>query len=102
MSKERLSIMKIKDVLRLKFDVGLSNRQIGNSLGISHSTVAGYLRRTAQAGIGWPLPETLSETELEQKHGFKRRGEDARKTVSCLQACLTTRNLRLNRIPSSR
>jgi DNA-binding transcriptional regulator LsrR (DeoR family) len=59
MSKERLSTMKIKDVLRLKFDVGLSNRPIGNRLGISHSTVAGYLRRAAQAGIGWPFARTV-------------------------------------------
>lgn len=66
MSKERLSAVKIKDVLRLKFDVGLSHRQIGISLGISHSTVAGYLRRAARAGIGWPVPEPWSETDLEQ------------------------------------
>ncbi len=66
MSKERLSTMKIKDVLRLKFDVGLSHRQIGISLGISHSTVAGYLRRAARAGLGWPVPEAWSETDLEQ------------------------------------
>lgn len=58
--------MKIKDVLRLKFDVGLSHRQIGISLGISHSTVAGYLRRAARAGLGWPVPEAWSETDLEQ------------------------------------
>ena len=67
MPKERLSNVKIKEVLRLKFDADLSNRQIGASLRISHSTVANYLQRAEKAGIGWPLPEELSETQLEQR-----------------------------------
>ena len=66
MPKERLSNVKIKEVLRLKFDAALSNRQIGASLSISHSTVADYLHRAEEAGIGWPLPEELSESQLEQ------------------------------------
>jgi transposase len=67
MPKERLSIVKIKEVLRLKFAVGLSNRKIAVSGGVSHSTIGQYLRRAKEAGIGWPLPESLSETELEQR-----------------------------------
>ena len=67
MPKERLSNVKIKEVLRLKFDADLSNRQIGASLAISHSTVANYLHRAEEAGIGWPLPEELSESQLEQR-----------------------------------
>jgi DNA-binding NarL/FixJ family response regulator len=39
MPKERLSIVKIKEVLRLKFAVGLSNRKIALSCGVSHSTI---------------------------------------------------------------
>ena len=67
MPKERLSVVKIKEVLRLKFAAGLSNRQIAASCGASHSTIGQYLRRAEEAGIGWPLPEELSETELEQR-----------------------------------
>jgi len=67
MPKERLSMMKIKEVLRLKFAAGLSNRQIAASCGASHSTIGQYLRRAEEAGIGWPMPERLSETELEQR-----------------------------------
>ena len=67
MPKERVSNVKIKEVLRLKFDADLSNRQIGASLAISHSTVANYLHRAEEAGIGWPLPEGLSESQLEQQ-----------------------------------
>ena len=67
MPKERLSVVKIREVLRLKFAADLSNRQIAASCGVSHSTVGEYLRRSKEAGIGWPLPEELSETELEQR-----------------------------------
>ncbi len=58
---------KIKEVLRLKFEVGLGNRQIARSCGVNHSTVAGYLRRAKVTGLGcWPLPE-LEESELEAR-----------------------------------
>ena len=68
MPKKRLSMVKIKEVLRLKYDVGLSHRQIAVSSGVSHSTIADYLRRAKVAGLAqWPLAEELSETELEQR-----------------------------------
>ncbi len=39
MAKRRLSMRKIEEVLRLKRDHKLSNRQIATSCSISHSTV---------------------------------------------------------------
>src|ERR1017187_2950224 len=65
--QERLSMRKIKDVLRLKYDGGFSNRQIAKSLHISRSAIAEYLARAAAANFTWPLPATLSEEELEGK-----------------------------------
>jgi transposase len=58
---------KIKEVLRLKHHGGLSRRQIAHSCQISRSTVGDYLDRAEKAGIGWPLPEGLTDQELEQK-----------------------------------
>lgn len=58
---------KIKEVLRLHLELGLGLRQIGRSLHIPHSTVREYLDRAASAGLGWPLPEELSDTQLEQR-----------------------------------
>ena len=58
---------RIKEVLRLHYESGLGRRQIGRSLGISHATVRGYLRRAEQAGLSWPLPDTLSDAQLEQR-----------------------------------
>lgn len=58
---------KIKEVLRLRHETGLSNRAIGRTCLISKETVKAYLRRAGEAGLGWPLPEGLSEDELEHK-----------------------------------
>lgn len=67
MPAKRLSMRKIKEVLRLKWERGLSNRQVAAACGISRPTVSEYLRRAAEAELGWPLPEDLSEAQLEQR-----------------------------------
>ena len=58
---------KIKEVLRLRFELGLGQRQIARSCGMGLGTVHEYLDRAVAAGIGWPLPEGLGEEELEAK-----------------------------------
>ena len=58
---------KTRELMRLKFSAGLSNRQIARSCGIARSTVGDYLGRAARAGIGWPLPEGISDAALEQR-----------------------------------
>ncbi len=65
MANKRLSMRKIKDVLRLHFEKGLGFRQISRSLNISHNSVGGYLRRARLAGISWPLPDDMTEQALE-------------------------------------
>ena len=66
MAQERLSMRKINEVLRLKWECGLSNRAIGRGCSISHSTVSEYVRRAQAVGLTWPLPETLDEDALFQ------------------------------------
>ena len=58
---------KIREVLRLRFELGLGQRQIARSCAMGLSTVHEYLEPATTAGIGWPLPEGLSEPELESK-----------------------------------
>ena len=65
MPAERLSMRKIHEVLRMKFELGLENRQIGRSCGIPHSSVGNYLSRAKAAGLSWPLPQDLDEEGLE-------------------------------------
>jgi len=64
MTQERLTMRKIHEVLRLKWECGLSNRAIARSCSISHSTVGEYLRRAQEAGLSWPLPADMGEDTL--------------------------------------
>ena len=67
MANTRLSMRKIKDVLRLSHDVGLNTGQVALSLNISRSTVTNYQERAQRAGLSWPLPDDLTEEALEEK-----------------------------------
>ena len=62
---ERLSMRKIREVLRLKFELDLSERQISKSIQTSRSTIGDYLRRFAVSGLPWPLPQAISEADIE-------------------------------------
>lgn len=67
MPQERLPVRKIKEVIRLHHEAGLSNRAIARACNISNSTVGEYLARAEQAGLSWPLSEEQSEEELYQQ-----------------------------------
>lgn len=56
---------KTKEVLRLKFELGLSLRQIARGCSLSPATVQDYLERAKAAGVVWPLPEDWDEDRLE-------------------------------------
>jgi len=56
---------KIIEVLRLKSDHQMSNRQIAKSCSLSHSTVRDYLGRARLAGLSWPLDPALDNATLE-------------------------------------
>ena len=66
MAQKRLSMRKISEILRLKYEAGLTNRQIAQSCGRSRSTIANYLERAEKAGLSWPLPDTIDEEKLHQ------------------------------------
>jgi DNA-binding transcriptional regulator LsrR (DeoR family) len=67
MPAQRLSMRQVREVLRLKWACGLSDRKIAHSLRVSRPTVAAYVRRAQAAGLSWPLPETLDDTTLERR-----------------------------------
>ena len=58
---------KIREVLRLKFEAGLSDQRIAVAIGSARSTVQECLRRVREAAIPWPLPEELDEEALHAK-----------------------------------
>lgn len=48
---------KLREVMRLRFELHLGYQQIGRSCAIGVSTVCKYLKRAEAAGLTWPLPE---------------------------------------------
>ncbi len=55
---------KAREILRLKHELGLSNRQIGRSVHLSHVAVGNYLGMAKEAEIGWPIPPELDDEQL--------------------------------------
>ncbi len=64
MAEERLSMKKIKELLRLKWECHLSNRVIGRAVNISPSTVSYYTRAFKASGLEWPLNQNWNDKEL--------------------------------------
>ncbi len=56
---------KIREVLRLKFEAQLADREIARAVPTSRGTVQNYLERAQAAGVSWPLPEGMDEEKLE-------------------------------------
>ena len=65
MAGRRLSMRKLKEVLRLKWQNACSNKQIAKSCNIARSTVREYLRRAQDAGVTWPLDPEVDDRVLE-------------------------------------
>jgi transposase len=65
---------RITEVLRLAAQ-GLSYREIGQSVGISPSTIQSYVKRAQRAGLSWPLTDDLDASALEDR--LFKRDEDA-------------------------
>ena len=64
---------KIKEVLRLRFELGLGQREIARACALSQGAVHNYLRKAAAAEIHWPLPEGWDEERIEEALFGKQR-----------------------------
>ncbi len=65
MATERLSMRKIRDILRYKWSLGRSHREVAASLGVSVGAVSGVEQRARTAGLDWPTAEALDDVALE-------------------------------------
>jgi transposase len=65
MAREHLTMRKVREILRLKYEQDLNNRDIAASCRISPSTVSEYVTRARTAGVVWPLPTDMSDADLE-------------------------------------
>jgi transposase len=66
MAMTRISMRKIREVLRLRWELGMKQDDIAASCGVARSTVGDYLRRGELAKLTWPLaPALVDDAALE-------------------------------------
>jgi len=58
---------RIREVLRLRYECGLTQREISLSVGISKGAVSVYLARAATAGLTWDEASQLDDVEVERR-----------------------------------
>ena len=57
---------KIREILRLRHERGLTHRTIARAVHVGAATVSEYLAKAAAKSLGWPLPEEFSDAKLEE------------------------------------
>ena len=60
----RVTLKKIREILRLKFDLGLNHRVIGRMVNASPGSVSIYSSPFQQQGIKWPQLKNMSDDEI--------------------------------------
>lgn len=67
MAKERVSMRKTKEILRLLFEEKRTHREAAVSVGVSPSIVCDSKRRFIASGLSWPLSNEIDDEELEKR-----------------------------------
>ncbi len=75
MAAERLSMRKLRELLRLRFEAKLSTRAIAANLNMGNGTVCDYLVRARAAKLPWPLPPELDDDEALAARLFPTEGK---------------------------
>ena len=74
-----------REILRQKWLLGRSHRDVAASLGISLGVIAATFQRARAAGLDWPTVEGVDESTLEGRlygaPGLKRRPVPIRKQI---------------------
>lgn len=72
---------KVREVIRLKHEHGLSYRAISDATGIGKTAAAEYVHRAAVIGITWPVPEAVRVADLERRLFRSPGSEPARGAI---------------------
>lgn len=64
MSQTRLSMRKLKELARLRYEAGRTLDEIAASAGVARSTVQTALARMIRVGVSWSWPADLAEEVL--------------------------------------
>src|ERR1700733_8411108 len=65
MARMRMSMRKIRELLRLTHELGLSVREVREATGVGKTAVSEYVRRAKVVGITWPIVPEISDAALE-------------------------------------
>ena len=66
MPAERVAMRVVREVLRLTF-AGVSKREVARRTGLASSTVRATIARFQSLGLIWPLPQNITDSDLEAK-----------------------------------
>jgi transposase len=61
-----MSMRKIREVLRLTHELGLSVREVRAATGVGKTAVGEYVNRAKVIGITWPIPPEIDDAGLER------------------------------------
>ena len=64
MSAKRIAMRKIREILRLRLEAGLSVRQINASAKVSVGAIQKLLKKADELSLNWPLPAELDDSQL--------------------------------------
>jgi transposase len=62
-----VTMQNVRQILKLHYEDGMSNRKIAQTCSCSKTTVADVLARAEECHINWPLPPDMTDQELDIK-----------------------------------
>jgi transposase len=65
MAMERLPMRKIREILRMRWELGLSVREVAQNPGVSVGVISKAVQRAKNAELDWVAAGALSEAEIE-------------------------------------
>lgn len=71
---KRLSMRKLREVLRLAMHCGMSHREIAHSCAISHKTVGRYRQLAESLGLNYPEVAKMSDEDLRRLLKKEKKG----------------------------
>ena len=67
MPRDRVTMRKTREILRLVWSCNQSQRDTARTCGVGKSTVNATIHRATAAGLSWPLPLDLDDEALERR-----------------------------------
>lgn len=74
LATERLSMRHLREILRHKWVLGRSHREIARSVGVSSGTVSSTVSRARAVGLNWEAVVAMSDEALDERVNGPRGG----------------------------